>query len=146
VNVASEAHRVGRLDKADQQSEKSYRAMRVYGTSKLLNILFTVALAEKLAGSGVTANALHPGAVSTRLGKNNGAFARILIGLLRPFFLTPEQGAANSIFVAAADELEGVTGKYFVKQRAVAPSRRSQHLHLARRVWLRSSELAGLVE
>jgi NAD(P)-dependent dehydrogenase (short-subunit alcohol dehydrogenase family) len=146
VNVASEAHRFGRLDMADLQSEKSYRAMRVYGTSKLLNILFTVALAEKLAGSGVTANALHPGAVSTRLGKNNGAFARILIGLLRPFFLTPEQGAANSIFVAASDQLDGVSGKYFVKQRAVAPSRRSQHLHVARRVWIRSSELVGLVE
>ena len=144
VNVASEAHRFGRLDLADLQSEKSYRAMRVYGTSKLLNILFTVALAEKLAGSGVTANALHPGAVSTRLGKNNGAFARILIGLLRPFFLTPEQGAANSIFVAASDQLEGVSGKYFVKQRAVEPSRRSQRPHLARRVWSRSSELVGL--
>ncbi len=146
VNVASEAHRFGRLDLADLQSEKSYRAMRVYGTSKLLNILFTVALAEKLAGSGVTANSLHPGAVSTRLGKNNGAFASILIGLLRPFFLTPEQGAANSIFVAASDQLDGVSGKYFVKQRAVAPSRRSQRLHLARRVWTRSSELVGLAE
>jgi NAD(P)-dependent dehydrogenase (short-subunit alcohol dehydrogenase family) len=146
VNVASEAHRFGRLDLADLQSEKSYRAMRVYGTSKLLNILFTVTLVEKLAGSGVTANSLHPGAVSTRLGKNNGTLARILIGLLRPFFLTPEQGAANSIFVAASDELEGVTGKYFVKQRAVPPSRRSQRPHLARRVWARSSELVGLSE
>jgi NAD(P)-dependent dehydrogenase (short-subunit alcohol dehydrogenase family) len=146
VNVASEAHRFGRLDMADLQSEKSYRAMRVYGTSKLLNILFTVALAERLAGSGVTANALHPGAVSTRLGKNNGAFAKILIGLLRPFFLTPEQGAANSIFVAASDQLDGVSGKYFVKQRAAQPSRRSQRPRLARRVWARSSELVGLPE
>ena len=146
VNVASEAHRFGRLDLADLQSERSYRVMRVYGTSKLLNILFTVALAEKLAGSGVTANCLHPGAVSTRLGKNNGAWARILIGLLRPFFLTPEQGAANSIFVAASDQLDGVSGKYFVKQRAVPPSRRSRRPGLARRVWARSSQLVGLTE
>ena len=146
VNVASEAHRFGRLDLADLQSERSYRAMRVYGTSKLLNILFTTALAEKLAGSGVTANCLHPGAVSTRLGKNNGAWARILIGLLQPFFLTPEQGAANSIFVAASDQLGGVSGKYFVKQRAVPPSRRSQRPGLARRVWARSSELVGRSE
>jgi NAD(P)-dependent dehydrogenase (short-subunit alcohol dehydrogenase family) len=144
VNVASEAHRFGRLDLADLQSEKSYQAMRVYGTSKLLNILFTVALAEQLAGSGVTANCLHPGAVSTRLGKNNGVFARILIGLLRPFFLSPEQGAANSIFVAASDQLDGVSGKYFVKQRAVPPSRRSRRPRLAQRVWARSSELVGL--
>ena len=145
VVVASEAHRFGRLDLADLQSEKSYRAMRVYGTSKLLNLLFTVALDERLEGSGVTVNALHPGAVSTRLGKNNGAIARLLIGLLKPFFLTPEQGAANSIFVAASDELEGVSGKYFVKQRAVEPSRRSQRVELARRVWVRSSELVGFL-
>jgi NAD(P)-dependent dehydrogenase (short-subunit alcohol dehydrogenase family) len=146
VNVASEAHRFGRLDLADLQSERSYQAMRVYGTSKLLNILFTVALAEKLAGSGVTVNCLHPGAVRTRLGKNNGAWARVLIGLLGPFFLTPEQGAVNSIFVAASDQLDGVSGKYFVKQRAVPPSRRSQRPGLARRVWVRSSELVGGVE
>jgi len=144
VNVASEAHRLGRIDFADLQSEKSYSAMRVYGTSKLLNLLFTVALAERLAGSGVTANCLHPGAVSTRLGKHNGIWAKLLIGLLRPFFLTAEQGAANSIFVAASDELAGISGKYFVKQRAVAPSRRSQRPGLARRVWARSNDLVGL--
>jgi NAD(P)-dependent dehydrogenase (short-subunit alcohol dehydrogenase family) len=146
VNVASEAHRFGRIDLADLQSEKQYSAMRVYGKSKLLNILFTVALAERLAGSGVTANCLHPGAVGTSLGKHNGAWVRLLIGLLRPFFLTAEQGAANSIFVAASDELAGVSGKYFVKQLAVAPSRRSQRSDLARRVWARSAELVGLLE
>ena len=146
VNVASEAHRFGRLDFNDLQSEKSYASMRVYGTSKLLNVLFTTALAEKLAGSTVTANSLHPGAVSTRLGTQNGAWARLLIALLRPFFLTPEQGAANSIYVAASDELDGVSGKYFVKQRAVEPSRRSQHVGVARRLWARSAELVGLAE
>lgn len=146
VNVSSEAHRIGRIDLADLQSEKSYSTMRVYGTSKLLNVLFTTALAEKLAGSFVTANSLHPGAVSTRLGTHNGPWAKLLIGMLRPFFLTAEQGAANSIFVAASDELEGVSGKYFVKQRAVEPSRRSQRPGLARRVWARSRELVGLPE
>jgi NAD(P)-dependent dehydrogenase (short-subunit alcohol dehydrogenase family) len=146
VNVASEAHRFGRLDLSDLQSEKRYSGMRVYGTSKLLNLLFTVELSARLAGSGVTANSLHPGAVSTRLGQHNGPLARLLIAGLRPFFLTPEQGAANSIYVAAAEELEGVSGRYFVKQRAVEPSRRSQRRGHARRVWARSSELAGLPE
>jgi NAD(P)-dependent dehydrogenase (short-subunit alcohol dehydrogenase family) len=144
VNVASEAHRFGRLDLADLQSERSYSAMRVYGTSKLLNILFTVELAERLAGTGVTANCLHPGAVSTRLGTQNGLLARALTTLLRPFFLSPAQGAANSLFVAAAPELDGVSGSYFVKQRAVPPSRRSRRRGLARRVWARSHQLAGL--
>ena len=144
VNVASEAHRFGRIDLADLQSEKSYAGMRVYGMSKLLNILFTTTLAEKLAGSGVTANSLHPGAVSTRLGSQNGAISKFLIKLLKPFFLSAEQGAANSLFVAASDEIEGVSGKYFVKQRAVEPSRRSQREGLARRVWARSAELTGI--
>jgi NAD(P)-dependent dehydrogenase (short-subunit alcohol dehydrogenase family) len=144
VNVSSEAHRFGRLDLADLQSERSYSAMRVYGTSKLLNILFTVELAERLAGTGVTANCLHPGAVSTRLGTQNGLLARALTALLRPFFLSPAQGAANSLYVAAAPELDGVSGSYFVKQRAVPASRRSRRRGLARRVWARSSQLAGL--
>lgn len=146
VNVSSEAHRFGRIDFNDLQSEKSYASMRVYGTSKLFNVLFTIALAEKLAGSGVTANCLHPGAVSTRLGTQNGVFAKLLIAALRPFFLSPEQGAANSIYVAASDELDGVSGKYFVKQRAVETSRRSQHPGVARRLWARSAELTGLAE
>lgn len=144
VNVASEAHRFGRIDMADLQSEKSYAGMRVYGNSKLLNVLFTTALAEKLAGSHVTANSLHPGAVSTRLGAQNGALSKLLIGMFKPFFLSAEQGAANSLFVAASDELEGVSGKYFVKQRAVEPSRRSQRAGLARRVWAVSRELTEL--
>jgi NAD(P)-dependent dehydrogenase (short-subunit alcohol dehydrogenase family) len=118
--------------------------MRVYGTSKLLNILFTVALAERIAGSGVTVNCLHPGGVRTRLGTHNGAFARFLIALVRPFMISPEQGAETSIHVAAADELAGVSGKYFVKRREKAPSRRSQRIGLARRVWAISSELTGV--
>ena len=80
--------------------------MRVYGQSKLANILFTAELARRIAGSGVTANSLHPGAVATGLGKNNGAWARALIGLLRPFFRTPADGAATSVYLAASPAVE----------------------------------------
>src|SRR5262249_26734382 len=100
VNVASEAHRWGRLDFDDLGHEHRYRSMRVYGASKLANVLFTYELARRVAGPDVTVNCLHPGAVATRLGQNNGRVAAVLTKLLAPFFRTPADGAATSIHLA----------------------------------------------
>lgn len=150
VSVASDAHRFGRLDLDDLQSERGYGviplvgAMRVYGTSKLANILFTRELARRLAGSGVTANCVHPGPVATRLGTNNGTAGRVVTGLLRPFFLTPAQGAETSIYVAAAPELESVNGAYFAKKRQLEPSSAARNDDLARSLWEASSRLVGI--
>jgi NAD(P)-dependent dehydrogenase (short-subunit alcohol dehydrogenase family) len=150
VNVASDAHRFGRLDLGDLQSERGYggipllSSMRVYGTSKLANILFTRELARRLAGSGVTANCVHPGPVATRLGTNNGTAGRVVTALLRPFFLTPAQGAETSIFVASAPVLEGVSGAYFAKKRQLAPSAAARDDDTARALWEASSRLVGL--
>jgi NAD(P)-dependent dehydrogenase (short-subunit alcohol dehydrogenase family) len=150
VNVASDAHRFGRLDLDDLQSEHGYggipfvSAMRVYGTSKLANILFTRELARRLEGSGVTANCVHPGPVATRLGTNNGTPGRVLTLLLRPFFLTPAQGAETSIHVASAPELEGVSGAYFAKKRRIEPSAAARDDATARALWEASSRLVGM--
>jgi NAD(P)-dependent dehydrogenase (short-subunit alcohol dehydrogenase family) len=150
VSVSSEGHRFGAVDFDDLQSERAYRglplvaAMRVYGTSKLENLLFTAELSRRLEGSGVTANAVHPGAVATRLGQNNGAIGRISTRLLSPFFRTPAQGAATSIHVATAPELESVSGRYFMNERLANPSRASQDAAIARRLWDVSLELSGL--
>jgi NAD(P)-dependent dehydrogenase (short-subunit alcohol dehydrogenase family) len=144
VNVASDAHRWGRLDLDDLGHERGYRAMRVYGTSKLANILFTYELARRLDGSGVTANCLHPGAVATRLGHNNGAFATLLTKLLVPFFRTPAQGAATSIFLASSPAVEGVSGRYFSNRREARSSRASHDAETARRLWEASARLSGL--
>ena len=119
VNVASEAHRLGPVDLDDLQSERGYRGMRVYFRSKAANILFTVELAHRLEGSGVTVNAVHPGAVATRLGKNNGWLGRALTTALKPFLLSPAGGARTSIHVLTAPELETVSGRYFAKRREV---------------------------
>jgi len=147
VNVASEAHRFGSIDLADLQTEKKrYSWMRVYGASKLANVLFTYELARRLEQTGVTANCLHPGAVATRLGMNNGRIGRIVIPLLRPFFLSPEQGAETSIFLAASEQVEGVTGEYFVKCAPKASSRASRDARLARELWEASTRLVGLAE
>jgi NAD(P)-dependent dehydrogenase (short-subunit alcohol dehydrogenase family) len=144
VNVASNGHKLGKLDFDDLQSERDYRCMRVYGVSKLANVLFSYELARRLQGTGVTANCLHPGAVATRLSHNNGAIAVIVTALLKPFFLSPARGAATSIHLAAADEVEGVSGKYFVRRREVPSSPASYDEAVARRLWEESCRLTGL--
>jgi NAD(P)-dependent dehydrogenase (short-subunit alcohol dehydrogenase family) len=150
VNVASDAHRFGAIDWDDLQSERRYHGvpvlsgLRVYGTSKLANILFTVELARRLAGTGVTANCVHPGMVATGLGKNNGALAEIAALLIRPFARTPAQGAATSIHLASAPELAGVTGCYFANARRRTPSAAARDADAARRLWEESARLTGV--
>ena len=146
VNVASEAHRMsGALDFDDLGSSKRYAAMGVYGRSKLANLLFTRELARRLAGSGVTVNAVHPGVVRTELGQNNDApFLKLLMNLARPFFRSPEKGAETSIWACTAPELEGVTGRYFSDCRERKPHPNALDDAAARRLWDASAKLVGL--
>ncbi len=145
VNVASEAHRFARTIQFDDLGHAArYRVMRVYGHSKLANILFTYELVRRLADEPVTANCAHPGAVGTRLGQNNGRIATMLTRLLRPFFRTPERGAATSIFLATAPAVAAVTGRYFIDCREARSSAVSYDRDLARRLWDTSEELTGL--
>jgi NAD(P)-dependent dehydrogenase (short-subunit alcohol dehydrogenase family) len=144
VNVASEAHRFGRLDLGDLGRANGYRSMRVYGTSKLANILFTYELARRLAGSGVTVNCLHPGAVATGLGHNNGRWAVLVTRLLAPFFRTPAQGADTAIWLASSPEAALEHGRYFVKRRAKRTSKVSYDEALARRLWDVSADLCRI--
>jgi len=146
VNVASEAHRMGGpLDFDDLGSAKRYSAMGVYGRSKLANLLFTRELARRLAGTGVTVNAVHPGAVRTGLGLNNDApFLKLLVRLVQPFFRSPERGARTSIWACTAPELEGVSGRYFSDCREKEPSAAARDDAAARRLWDASAKLAGL--
>src|SRR6185436_16061176 len=123
VNVASDAHKFGRLDFDDLGNARRYRAMRVYGQSKLCNILFTYELARRLTGTRVTANCLHPGAVATRLGQNNGRIATVLTKMLAPFFRTAEGGADTAVYLATAPEVAKTTGGYFAKRRPIRSSR-----------------------
>lgn len=144
VNVASDAHKFGAIDLDDLQSEREYKAMRTYGRSKSANILFTVELARRLEGSGVTVNCVHPGAVATGLGKNNGWFGRAVTTALSPFFLSPARGARTSIHVLTAPELEKVSGSYFAKQREASPQTHATDPAAARRLWDESARLTGI--
>ena len=144
VNVASEAHRFGTLEIDDLQSERSYGAMRSYGRTKFANILFTYEFARRLEGTGVTAHCVHPGAVATRLGRNNGLLGRVVTGLLRRFFRSPARGAAPSLHAATAEELEGVTGRYFSARGEIRSAPANYDPTLARQLWERSAALTGL--
>ncbi len=148
VNVASTAHNAARqgMPFDDLQSEKRYRGMRVYGQSKLANILFTLELARRLEGRGVTANSLHPGTVRTGYGGDGDARGLLGFGikLASPFFLSPAKGALTSVYLASSPDVEGVSGRYFVKCKPKQPKRWAQDPEAARRLWQASEELVGL--
>ncbi len=144
INVASDAHQWGTLDFGDLQNEHRYRPLRVYGQSKLCNILFTRELARRIAGTGVTTNCLHPGGVATGLGWNNGWWAMLIAKALRPFLRSPEQGADTVIYLATSPEVEGVNGKYFSNRREIQPSPAARDDEAARRLWRISAELTGV--
>lgn len=149
VNVASTAHRSARhgLNFDDLQSRQGYRGMQVYGSSKLANILFTIELARRLSGTGVTANSAHPGTVATGYGRDGDTRGLFAFGLkvIKPFILTPEKGARTSVYLASSPEVAGVTGQYFVKCKARKPSAAARDEAAARRLWTVSEELVGVV-
>jgi NAD(P)-dependent dehydrogenase (short-subunit alcohol dehydrogenase family) len=145
VNVASAAHRSARrgLDFGDLQSVKHYRGMRAYARSKLANILFTNELARRLSGTGVTANSLHPGTVASGFARDDDASGLLAFGVkvIKPFILTPEKGARTSVYLTSSPEVADVSGKYFVKCRARAPSAAAQDEAAAALLWSISEEL-----
>jgi len=153
VTLASNAHKfVGGFDFDDPMSEGKFgfpgavTGLRVYGMSKLANILFNLELARRLEGSGVTANAVHPGAVATRLGTNNGGLGVFAQSFLRHFVKTPEQGAATSLHVATSPGLEKTSGRYFADCREIKPSAAARDSQVAARLWRESAEWVGLEE
>ena len=145
VSTASDAHKSGRLDFNDLQSEKSYAGFRVYGTSKLCNILFTRELARRIKGTGVTANCLHPGFVATRFGDNSGGLLGFGIGVAKRLAaLTPEQGAKTITYLASSKEVEGKSGGYYHKCAPATPNRAAQNDVDAKRLWEISEKLSGV--
>jgi retinol dehydrogenase 12 len=144
INVSSEAHRGARLNFNDLQNEHGYTSWKAYGQSKLANIYFTSGLTALLHGDGVTANAVHPGFVATNFGRSNGGLFSPLFKLFQVAALTPEEGAQTSVYLASSAEVAGVSGKYFIKSKAVPSSPYSYDLNAARRLWDCSLEMTGL--
>ncbi len=135
VSVASEAHRFGRIDLDDLQNERSYRGLRVYGQSKTANILFTRELARRLAGTGVTANCLHPGAIRSNLGRGNGPILDGVQRIVGLFLKSPEQGARTSIHLAASPDVATTSGAYFADCKARKPAAHATDAATAHALW-----------
>jgi NAD(P)-dependent dehydrogenase (short-subunit alcohol dehydrogenase family) len=145
VTVSSNAHAMGRIEFDDLQGEGSYSGARAYNQSKLANVLFSYELARRLSATSVTANALHPGVVSTSFGAEDPATVqRVFIPFLRVFMKSPARGATTSIHLASAPELEQVTGRYFANSQLKKSSERSYDRAAAARLWQVSADLVGL--
>ncbi len=141
INLSSDAHRSTGLDFDDLQAERSYSSFKVYSRSKLMNVLFTLELAHRVAPLRITANAVHPGMVASDFTNKPGTLGRIANAFVGMFGLSPEAGARTSVFLAASPEVEGMTGRYFVKSKSVTPSRKAQDDAVAKRLWEVSERL-----
>lgn len=145
INVSSGAHKVGKIHFEDVNLKKNYNVWRAYAQSKLANVLFTYELSERLKGTEVTVNCLHPGAVATSMGiDRNTGFGTFITGMLKPFFQTPEEGAQTAIYLATSHEVDGVSGKYFYRKRPVPSSKRSHDKELSKKLWELSERMTGL--
>ena len=144
VTVASHAHKFagGGLDFDDLQTERGYKAMRVYGKSKLANIMFTRELARRIADTSATANSVHPGFVASNFGRND-PLGNLAMTLAKPFALSPSKGARTSIYVASDPAVTGVTGKYFYKCAVVEPTSYARDDAAARQLWEISETLVA---
>jgi NAD(P)-dependent dehydrogenase (short-subunit alcohol dehydrogenase family) len=146
ITTSSDANRGGAIPWDDFNAERSYgmRGFARYSATKLANILFTVELARRLSGTGVTANCFHPGTVATGFNRNNGPLMALAMTIMRPFSRSPEKGAETLIWLAEAPELTTETAGYYVDMRRVAPSPAAQDAEAARRLWEISEEQVGL--
>jgi NAD(P)-dependent dehydrogenase (short-subunit alcohol dehydrogenase family) len=143
VTVASEAHRGQRIDPVTLAHPAHGSATGTYGRSKLCNILFTRALAERLSGSGVVAACLHPGMVATGIGQRGGLF-ELGWRLMKPFMLSPERGAETALFLATVPDAAPFHGGYLIRKALADPDPTARDGALARRLWDESARLVGL--
>lgn len=145
VTVSSEGHRFAYIDWDDlPYCAKSYSETRIYGASKLCNIWFAREASRRLAGRGVTSNSLHPGVVATNFGASGSWIYRVGARFIRPFMLSSAGGARTSIHLASTPEVEGVSGEYFHRCKAVQPSKRARSDEEAGRLWELSEKLTGV--
>lgn len=147
VEVASGAHKAGKIHFDDINLTRGYNVVKAYGQSKLANVLFTRELARRLKDRGITVNCCHPGAVATNMGVNRETgFGKTITGLLRPFFQTPAEGARTAVFLATDESVKEITGEYFYKCKIAKSSKRSHDMEAAARLWELSERMVGLKE
>jgi NAD(P)-dependent dehydrogenase (short-subunit alcohol dehydrogenase family) len=146
INVSSGAHTSGKIEFDNLQGERNF-GPGAYNNSKLANLLFTVELARRLEGTGVTVNALHPGFVATGFAKNNGKVIAALISIFSPLIArSPAKGAETSIYLASSPGVEDITGKYFYDSHAIAAAPQATDMAVAGKLWDVSAEMVHLAD
>ncbi|WP_211748826.1 SDR family oxidoreductase [Paenibacillus sp. Marseille-Q4541] len=149
INVSSGAYKAGKIHLEDPNLTKRYNVIKSYSQSKLANIMFTRELAERLDGTNITVNALHPGAVGTNIGINRTTgFGTAIMAVVRkiPSFLTPEEGARTAIYLAIHPEVNGITGEYFYQQEIQELKPHAMDKSVSNFLWSWSAEQTGLPE
>ena len=145
IQVASGAHKWGDIHFEDLSLEKSFRPFKAYGQSKLANVLFAKELSKKLAPYGITVNSCHPGAVATNMGVNRETgFGRGITKLLKPFFRSPEEGAATAVYLATDPSVEGITGEYFYNGKPTKVSRKARDEELSKKLFQWTEDFTGV--
>lgn len=132
INVGSAAYRQGRLRLEDLNFEQGYTGFAAYARSKLALLLQSLELAERLAGSGVTVNCLHPGLTATDIFRDFAPAWRLM---LRPFSNSPQRAARSSVFLASDPGLQEVTGRFFIGRRPAVLTRQAQQAGLRKELW-----------
>jgi NAD(P)-dependent dehydrogenase (short-subunit alcohol dehydrogenase family) len=145
INVASVGHFQAVIDFANLQGEEHFSLMNAYAQSKLANVLFTYALSRRLAGTGVTANCLHPGVVATDIWSKGAAWTQPFAKVIQKFMISPEKGAETMVYLATSNQLNPDSGRYYDKCKAVKSSKISYNEDLQERIWELSLQMTGLV-
>jgi NAD(P)-dependent dehydrogenase (short-subunit alcohol dehydrogenase family) len=142
VTTSSGAHQGARIPFDDLNAERSWggAGFTRYGETKLANILFTAELARQLEGTGVTANAFHPGFVATGFNRNNGVLMRLGMAISRPFARSPKKGAESLVWLIDSEDAGHLNGAYVFDRGAVEPSLAAQNVDTARQLWQVSEE------
>lgn len=143
VHLTSMLHARGDLDFDNLRGEKPYKAQPLYNQSKLANLLFSNELARRLDGTGVTSNAVHPGAIATDIVRDNAWLVRKIVGLV---FKSVEHGAKGPTKLASDPTLETTSGRYFFETEEKEPSEKARDPQLAARLWDFSAEACGVTK
>jgi retinol dehydrogenase 14 len=145
VTVSSAAQALGKIDFDDLMGERQYSGQEAYNQSKLANVMFTYELARRLAGTGVTATAVHPGMTDTAFSREDPSrvFAP-LVKVMRPFMQKPDSGADTPVFLASSPAAADLTGEYFAKRESKRSSTASYDTSAAGRLWRVSADLVGI--
>jgi NAD(P)-dependent dehydrogenase (short-subunit alcohol dehydrogenase family) len=141
INVSSMAHMMGHIDLKNINNSSSFSPMKAYSTAKLANIMFTYMMAEKICGTSVTINCLHPGVVGTSFAQDKGGLVGKIFKMMRPFILTPKDGAQTTIYLATSSEVTGINGKYWKKCKQAKSSSESYRKNIQQELWQHTESL-----